>query len=224
MSSSLRDQLIKSGLATAAQAKKAERAVQADQRGRRGDGKPAKEAKAAKAADPAKSTNSQKSSGTATPARQPSEAELRAREAQAAKAERDRALQRERNEKAAARALRGELRQLIRQHDQRTPPHDDDVPYNFLHGKRIKRIYVTREHQAALSRGTLVIVNDEGRYHLVADAIAERIRARDPKRIIAAHGAAHGTTPAAAPGEAAAAPNPDDEYYAKFQVPDDLDW
>lgn len=213
MSNSLRDQLIKSGLATAAQAKKAERAVQADQRGRRGDVKPARSAMSEGGAKPAAS---QRPPGTATPARQPTEAELHAREAQAAKAERDRALQRERNEKAAARALRTELRQLILQHDQRTPSHDDDVPYNFLHGKRIKRIYVTRAHQAALSRGTLVIVNDEGRYHLVADTVAERIRARDPKRIIAAH--------VAAPGEGAAEPNPDDEYYAKFQVPDDLDW
>jgi uncharacterized protein YaiL (DUF2058 family) len=220
MSSSLRDQLIKSGLATAAQARKAERAVQADQRGRRGDGKPAG---ATKQDDPAKPGSSQPTSGTATPARQPTEAELRARAAQAAKAEHDRALQRERNEKAAARALRSELRQLIRQHDQRTPAHDDDVPYNFVHGKRIKRIYVTREHQAALSRGTLVIVNDEGRYHLVADAVAERIRARDPKRIIAAHGSSHGASHGAS-GDDAAQPNPDDEYYAKFQVPDDLDW
>jgi uncharacterized protein YaiL (DUF2058 family) len=221
MSNSLRDQLIKSGLATAAQAKKAERAAQAEQRARRGDGKTPAPAKSdPQTSDRAKPAAGQRPSAATTPARQPTEAELRARAAQAEKAERDRALQRERNEKAAARALRGELRQLIRQHDQRTPPHDDGVPYNFLHGKRVKRIYVTREHQAALSRGTLVIVNDEGTYHLVADEVAERIRARDPKRIIAAHKDAPGTSADAS----AAEPNPDDEYYAKFKVPDDLDW
>lgn len=181
MAGSLRDQLIKSGLATSHQAKKAERQVRAEKQAQRQGGGQSDSAKAA------------------------------AQQRIAEKAERDRALARAANEKAAAKALRAEIKQIVQQNDQRTKPHDDDVPYNFVHGKKIKRIYVTREHQAQLSIGALVIVNDDGRYHLVAKPVAERIRARDPKRIIAAH-------------EDKPGPQPDDDHYAKFKVPDDLDW
>ena len=43
--------------------------------------------------------------------------------------------------------------------------------------------------------------------------VAERVRARDPKRIIAAH-----------QQEDTPEPGSDAEYYARFKVPDDLDW
>ncbi|MEM8769291.1 MAG: DUF2058 family protein, partial [Pseudomonadota bacterium] len=89
---------------------------------------------------------------------------------------------------------------------------DDDVPYNFVHGKKIKKIYVPKEQMEQLSRGQLVIVNNDGLYALVGKDVAEQIKARDPKRIIAAH---EDKTPE---------PGSDDEYYAKFEVPDDLDW
>ncbi len=142
----------------------------------------------------------------------------RARQLNAAKAERDRVAQQAVNSKSAERALRAELKQLIKGNDQRSAEQrDDDVPYNFVHGKKVKRIYITPAQQRQLSSGQLVIVNDDGRYYLVAADIAERVRARDPKRIITAH-----EKPAS--DDAAPAPGSDDEYYAKFAVPDDLDW
>jgi len=206
MGNSLRDQLIKSGLATVDQARKAERKARAEKHAQRqGDAKPS---------DPAASPGDGPAKTSRDPGARAAAASLRARAQQlnAEKAERDRALQQAVNEKAAAKALRAELKQLIQQNDQRTKPSDDDVPYNFVHGKKIKRIYITREHQARLSNGSLVIVNDDGRYHLVSDSVAERVRGRDPKRIIAAH------------GDKSAEPGADDEYYARFKVPDDLDW
>jgi uncharacterized protein YaiL (DUF2058 family) len=137
----------------------------------------------------------------------------RARALNAEKAERDRAAQRVVNAKAAEKALRAELKQLIQKNCQRAKvASDDDVPYNFVHGKKIKRIYITKDQQVMLSNGNLVIVNDDGRYHLLSKEVAERVRARDPKRIIAAH------------GDKPAEPGSDDEYYARFKVPDDLDW
>jgi len=63
-----------------------------------------------------------------------------------------------------------------------------------------------------ISSGNLVIVNNDGNYHLLPKAAAEKVRARDPKRIIVEH---DGKTPE---------PDSDDEYYARFKVPDDLDW
>jgi len=208
MSLSLKDQLIKSGLATADQARKAERQVRAEKHAQRqGDAQPNSTS--------APAGQQRGKAGRKPPAAPSAPANVLARAAQlnTEKAERDRALQQVANEKAAAKALRAELKQLIHGNDQRTKTaSDDDVPYNFVHGKKIKRIYITREQQARLSTGNLVIVNDDGRYHLVADSVAERVRARDPKRIIAAH------------ADKPAEPGSDDEYYARFKVPDDLDW
>ncbi len=136
-----------------------------------------------------------------------------ARQHIAQKAEHDRALARARNEKAAAKAQRAEIKQIILQNDQRaSATRDDDVAYNFVHGKKIKKIHVPRAQRDQLSAGTLVIVNNDGRYHLVSRPVADQISARDPKRIMVAH------------GKQSAAPSPDDDHYAKFVVPDDLDW
>jgi len=215
MGGSLRDQLIKSGLATAEQARKAERQTRAEQNARRQNTTKQKQggpASAPSGKEPSAAAQTAPASGGSAP----NSVHDRARQLNAEKAARDRAAQQAINAKAAERALRAELKQLIHRNDQRSKvASDDDVPYNFLHGKKIKRIYITREQQAALSAGSLVIVNDDGRYHLVAKDIAERVQARDPKRIIAAH--------AQAP-EAAPEPGSDDEYYARFKVPDDLDW
>ncbi|MGE0625678.1 MAG: DUF2058 domain-containing protein [Pseudomonadales bacterium] len=191
MAESLRDQLVKAGLATASQAKKAEKRLEADRHARR-RGKPAADKPTPEA---------------------PEAVKARAAKQRAEKREKDRALARATNEKAAAKALRAEIRQLILQNDQRArEARDDDLPYNFVHGKKIKKIHVPKAQLEQLSRGTLVIVNNDGLYHLVSKEVAEKIRARDPRRIIAAH------------DEKPPEPGSDDEYYAKFQVPDDLDW
>jgi uncharacterized protein len=221
MAGSLRDQLIKSGLATADQARKVERQARAEKQAQR-QGKSQNQGKgnagqpeAGQAAGPAGPVAAAGAKPSAAPAA-PAGVRERARQLNAEKAERDRALQRTVNQKAAEKALRAELKQLIHRNDQRAKiANDDDVPYNFLHGKKIKRIYITREQQAKLSSGTLVIVNDDGRYHIISSEIAERVRARDPKRIIAAHQDATERPPE---------PGSDDEYYARFKVPDELDW
>jgi uncharacterized protein YaiL (DUF2058 family) len=196
LADSLRDQLVKAGLATASQAKKAEKQARtekhAQQQGKKGKGK---------SAEPRQDPNA------------PAAVRARAAKQQAEKREKDKALARATNEKAAAKALRAEMRQLILQNDQRAKEsHEDDVPYNFVHNKKIKKIHVPKAQMEQLSKGALVIVNNDGLYHLVSREVAERIRARDPKRIIAAH------------EEKTPEPGSDDEFYAKFEVPDDLDW
>ncbi|MEZ5596891.1 MAG: DUF2058 family protein [Pseudomonadales bacterium] len=194
MAGSLRDQLIKAGIATNEQARRAERQLKAEKQARsQGGGKTAK--------------------GKQPPDDAPNPDALRekARQYNAEKAQRDRELQQAANEKAAAKARRAQIKQLIAQNNQRTQAADDDVPYNFVHGKKVKRIYVTKTHQAQLGAGSLVIVQDDGRYHLVAPDVASRIAALDPRRVLAR------------PATDAPA-SEDDEYYARFKVPDDLDW
>ena len=196
MSESLRDQLVKAGLATASQAKKAERQARAQSHA----------GKSKKSGKP----------GAREPARpdpnSPEAVKARARKQQEEKRARDRALAETRNEKAAARALRAEIKQLITGNDQRQKATEEDVPYQFVHGKKIKKIYVPPAQREQLISGALVIINNDGLYSLVSREVADRIRARDPKRVIAPQ------------EEKPPEPGSDDEYYTRFQVPDDLDW
>ncbi|MEQ8857954.1 MAG: DUF2058 domain-containing protein [Pseudomonadales bacterium] len=193
MAGSLKDQLLKAGLVTPDRARKIEREARAEKNAKRqGKGKPKE-----KPPEPTALT----------------EAQQRARALNAEKAERDRAQMRAIADKAKEKAQRAEIKQIILQNDQRVKTQsDDDVAYNFVHGKRVKRIYVPPAQRDQISSGSLVIVNNDGQYHLLSKKAAEKVRARDPKRIIVAH---DGAKPE---------PGSDDEYYARFQVPDDLDW
>ena len=202
MSESLRDQLVKAGLATASQAKKAERQAKAQQHANRSGSKPGKTGKQGQAKPKQVDANS------------PEAVKARARKQQAEKRARDKALAESRNEKAAAKALRAEIKQIITQNDQRQKGStDDDVPYQFVHGKKIKRIYVPPAQREKLISGSLVVINNDGLYSLVSKEVAEQIRTRDPKRIITGQ-----------EEEKKPEPGSDDEFYAKFEVPDDLDW
>jgi uncharacterized protein len=196
MAGSLKDQLVKAGLVSADRARKVERQARAEKQARR----KAKSSPAGKAPAPAETPEA-------------IEARERALQQQREKAQRDREMAFAINEKAKAKALRAEIKQIVQQNDQRSKTtSDDDVAYNFLHGKRVKRIYIPPAQRDQLVSGSLVIVNNDGIYHLLPKAAAEKVRARDPKRIIVAH--ERGT----------AEPEAEDDYYARFKVPDDLDW
>ena len=74
-------------------------------------------------------------------------AQVKAKAAQqrAEKAARDKAIAQVRNAKSEAKAKQAQVRQLIAQNDQRTKVGDDEaVPYNFVHGQKIKKIHVTK--------------------------------------------------------------------------------
>ncbi len=205
MAGSLRDQLLKAGLVSADQARKAERQARTEQQAKRKAGA-------------AKGKSGKAKKDQTRPAEPSAAQEARARAAAInhEKAERDRAQMRAIADRAKAHALRAEIKQIIQAHDQRVKKSsDDDVPYNFVHGKRVKRIYVPPAQREQISRGQLVIVNNDGNYHLLPQKAAEKIRQRDAKRIIVANDGSAGSN---------AASDSDDDYYAQFQVPDDLDW
>ena len=160
MADSLRDQLVKAGLGSASQARKAERQSRAAQQSQGG-----------------KSNRSKDQKSASNDSSDPAAVRERARQQQSEKAERDRTMARAQNEKSAARAVRAEIKQIILQNDQRkTGTREDDVPYNFVHGKKIKKIYVPRSQQEQLSSGVLVLVNNDGLYHLVAASVAGCVR------------------------------------------------
>ncbi|MEA3276632.1 MAG: DUF2058 domain-containing protein [Pseudomonadota bacterium] len=132
----------------------------------------------------------------------------RVQQAAAEKATRDRELNRQREEAARRKAEANELRQLIHAH--RIPRRDGDVPYSFLDGDSLKRIYVTVEQQGRLAGGKLAVVRQDMGYELVSVEIAEKIRSRDRSLVLVLN----------RPGEQSA----EDDEYADYKVPDDLMW
>jgi uncharacterized protein len=180
MNTSLRDQLLKAGLINKKQANEAERQQQRQER------PPGKHKPAEVTAD-------------RPPARPP---------AQSAKATRDQALNRQRQEAAERKAKLAQIKQLIEQN--RVPTVENGEYYNFVDGSKVRRIVVNTSIRDQLCRGEIAIVRHEGRYDLVPTAIATRIRERDARAFISS-------------GVGKDSPH-SDEGYQGFSVPDDLIW
>lgn len=125
------------------------------------------------------------------------------------KCARDQELNRQRQEKIERTARRAQIKQLVDQN--RVAKAESGDPYNFVDGKKIRRIPVDAATREALGRGSLMIVRCDGRYELVPAAIAERIAERD----------AHAVIPRVA--EPAKIVD-DNDPYKDFVVPDDLMW
>ena len=150
---SLRDQLLKAGLADEKRAKQIAKEKREEAQQKKSAGK-----HAAHAAD---------------------EAKRQALQAQAARnAERDREINRQQQEKQQRKALRAQVRQLVETN--RIERREGEVGYRFSDGERIEKIYVTAELQQQLARGQLAIVRTGRRYDLVPAEVAGRIRERDP--------------------------------------------
>lgn len=131
-----------------------------------------------------------------------------AQRAQAEKTERDRELNRKRQEEAARKAAENEIRQLI--HTNRVVRDGGDLAYNFSDGSTLKRIYVNKEQHARLVSGRLAIVRQDAFYEVIPAEIAERVRARDASLVLVFN----------QPAET----SDGDDPYADYQVPDDLMW
>lgn len=135
---------------------------------------------------------------------------LLAQKVAAEKAAKDAELNRQRQEKIERKARLAQVRQLIEQN--RLPKvTDGEDYYNFLDGKKIRRLLVNAEQRARLIKGEILIARSEGRYELVTAAIAERIRERFEHAVIEPNRSSAETT------------DPNDPY-KDYVVPDDLRW
>src|SRR6202008_167553 len=101
--------------------------------------------------------------------------------------------------------------QLVELH--RIPRVEGDDLYNFVDGKRIRRLAMQRAMRDQLVTGALEIVKNDGRYEIVPAEVAEKIRQRDERSVIPRN-----TAPPAAPAAA------EDDPYKDYVVPDDLMW
>lgn len=137
------------------------------------------------------------------------ENKLKAQQAAAEKAKRDRELNIKKEQQARQKAISIEINQLI---ENNCLPRDEncEIVYNFEHGNKVKRIYVNADMKQKIIDGKLGIARIEGRYELVPKDVAEKIQQRNEKRIVIF-------------SEAEEKPAEDDPY-ADYRIPDDLTW
>jgi uncharacterized protein YaiL (DUF2058 family) len=186
MGLSLRDQLLQAGLISAKQAQQADKERHQHHKVQQQKPKPQRQQPQVDAA------------------------KLAAQRAQAEKIARDQELNRLAQEKAELKARKLQAKQLIEQ--QRLPRVDGYDYFNFIDGRKVRRIAVNPDIRAGLSEGRLAIARCEGRYDVVPSAAAAAIRERDERAIVPMHSETHAPVPAA------------DDPYKDYVVPDDLIW
>ncbi|APZ43612.1 DUF2058 domain-containing protein [Acidihalobacter ferrooxydans] len=138
-------------------------------------------------------------------------ASTRAAKAAAQKAERDRQLNRERQQQLADKAEQAALRQMIEAN--RLSGWEGDLAHHFTDGKVIKTLYTTADIRARLAAGRVRIARCDGGYALLPSVTAEKIEQRGGTDVLIP-----------LPQDTAPLTDEDREYYAKFEVPDDLIW
>lgn len=133
-------------------------------------------------------------------------------EARAAKVERDRELNRQRQQEAEQKALQAQIKQLIENHRQPKGEGKGELEYKFTDGKRIKRILVSPLVHRQIVQGQLAVVRLGATYELVPRVVADKIIQRDASTVVVAN--THNATPEQA----------DDDPYKDYIIPDDLMW
>ncbi|MDG4812535.1 DUF2058 domain-containing protein [Hydrogenovibrio sp. 3SP14C1] len=138
------------------------------------------------------------------------EATKLAAEAAQQKSERDRQLNQERQQQQAQKAAKAELYQLI--DSNRLKNVDGDIAYNFVDGTAVKTLNVNADTHKRLVADKIRIAKFKGGYALLPETIIEKVAQRDSSVLI----------PLAQKDDTLS--KEDEEYYAQFEVPDDLIW
>ena len=139
------------------------------------------------------------------------EIKLSAEQARAEKAERDRELNRQRDLELQQKAIAAQIKQLIENHRQPKGAGQNDVEYNFTHGKLIKKIRVSKTVQEQIIRGMLAVVKLGEGYELVPRIVADKIAQRDQHAVVVAN-------------TKSAQQIDEDDPYKDYVIPDDLMW
>jgi uncharacterized protein YaiL (DUF2058 family) len=155
------------------------------------------------------------------------ETQAAALKAKQEKLERDALLNKQKNDEAAQKAIAAQVIQMIKQF--RLSQTTGDTEYNFTDGKVIKKLRVSNNISTEIIRGRLCIAKLQDQYEIIPRPVAEKIRERDDSAIIVFN-----KTPSeqknyiqdndAANTDTHTEATSDEEYYAQFEIPDDLDW
>jgi uncharacterized protein YaiL (DUF2058 family) len=125
------------------------------------------------------------------------------------KIEKDKELNKKRLEELERKAIKAQVKQLIQSNTIKRE--QGDVPFQFTHDKKIKKIYLSEIQFRHLSKGLLSIASLDEDYIIVPAGVARKIRERDPAAIDYYF-------------ETCKQEENEDDPYKGFEIPDDLMW
>lgn len=127
-----------------------------------------------------------------------------------AQAERDRALNRQRQAVEHEKALRAQAMQMLAQHQQ---PTDGEINFNFVDPRTntVKKIFVDSHVQRHLANGNLAICASQEKYVVVPKNIADKVAERFADAVIYV-------------ADQHVEEVSEDDPYKDYQIPDDLMW
>ena len=128
------------------------------------------------------------------------------------KAQRDKETNRALQERAQVKAIAAQIKQLIEAN--RLDRSKGDVAFQFVDGKKIKKMHISTLFQNQLGKGQIAIVKLGELYELVPTAVAEKIKQRDESLVVML------TENASISADEV----DEDDPYADFKIPDDLMW
>lgn len=141
------------------------------------------------------------------------EARAAAREGQLAKAAKDKELNRQQQAVAQEKAIAAQIKQLVATHriNRKDKDNQGDIAYQFVHDRKIKKIYINTKLQTQLERGHVAIIVQGEHYEIIPSVIAEKICKHDESLILTQNNASVDELE-------------EDDPYADFKIPDDLMW
>jgi len=147
---------------------------------------------------------------------QADEAKALALKAQAEKLERDKELNKLKQQQEEQKQIAAQVRQLIEQHrikidENAVDLYDDSHAYHFTDSNKVKKLFVPQALREQIASGRLAIVKLGKRYELVTADIAEKIKARNAASVIVLN----------EPDSSRVEQN---DAYAGYEIPDDLMW
>ncbi len=141
------------------------------------------------------------------------DSKLAAERSLAKQAERDRVLNIQKVQLSHEKAVAAQIIQLIERN--KIDRQEEEQPFNFVHDKIVKKIYVSQSLINQLSAGYVSIVSytkhQKMNYEVVPTVVARKIEERDPRNVI--HVA-----------DTEIPESSEDDPYAEFVIPDDLVW
>ncbi len=138
------------------------------------------------------------------------EGKLKRQQIMAEKAQRDRELNRKKEQQARNKAISVEINLLVTKNRLKRD-NTCEIIYHFEHRNKINRIYINENMKQQIIHGKLGIARLEGRYELVPKLVAEQIKQRNEKRIILFTQEQQKVVE-------------DNDPYTDYQIPDDLIW
>jgi len=142
------------------------------------------------------------------------ETQAAVQKSQLEKANRDKALNHQRDQEAEIKAIAAQVAQLIKHY--KLARGGGDQEYNFSDNKVIKKMYLRKGMLDEVIRGRLCIARSGEGYEVIPKPVADKILQRQENAIVVYNSKAEEGMEASK--------TEDDEYYAQFEIPDDMSW